>query len=249
MHNAAGAIDTDPVAKGTTQKRATRTPDPSRTRRSAEEASDTRASSERRAEIVRIAAELFAERGYKATTVRAIGDAAGVLSGSLYYHFDSKESIADELFTSYFDELLSTYHEIAEREDDPRAAFRALVTAAFESIGQHHAAVIVVQNEQRYLSEFERFAYLGERQHDVEQLWLDVLRSGIEAEVFRDTLDPKIVYRFVRDAIGTSARWYRPDGGLKLSDLAEQYLTMILDGIVVPRRRNRRPRSTAATGA
>ena len=45
----------------------------------------------RRADVVQLAGELFAEKGYRATTVREIADAAGILSGSLYPHFDSKE--------------------------------------------------------------------------------------------------------------------------------------------------------------
>jgi len=49
----------------------------------------------RRADVVRLAGELFAQKGFRATTVREIADAAGILSGSLYHHFDSKESIAD----------------------------------------------------------------------------------------------------------------------------------------------------------
>ncbi len=52
-----------------------------------------RAGSERRDEILAIAAQLFAERGFAATTVREIADAAGILSGSLYHHFDSKASM------------------------------------------------------------------------------------------------------------------------------------------------------------
>ena len=68
--------------------------------------------SERRAALVALAAELFAERGYRATTVREIAEAAGVLSGSLYHHFDSKESIIDELLSSYLDELLAQYRAI-----------------------------------------------------------------------------------------------------------------------------------------
>src|SRR3954454_5274025 len=69
-------------------------------------------SSERRHALVEIAAALFAEQGFKATTVREIGDAAGVLSGSLYHHFDSKETIVDEILSSYLDSLMQTYREI-----------------------------------------------------------------------------------------------------------------------------------------
>src|SRR6266487_949837 len=56
--------------------------------------------SERRAHLVALAGELFAQKGYRATTVREIADAAGILSGSLYHHFDSKESIGDEILSS-----------------------------------------------------------------------------------------------------------------------------------------------------
>ena len=42
-------------------------------------------------ELLELAASMFAERGLRATTVRDIADAAGILSGSLYHHFDSKE--------------------------------------------------------------------------------------------------------------------------------------------------------------
>ena len=52
--------------------------------------SSTSGPTTRREELLAIAASLFAERGFKNTTVRDIADAAGILSGSLYHHFDSK---------------------------------------------------------------------------------------------------------------------------------------------------------------
>ena len=50
-------------------------------------------------DLLRVAEELFAERGYAATTVRDIAEAAGILSGSLYHHIDSKESIIDAILS------------------------------------------------------------------------------------------------------------------------------------------------------
>src|SRR5436190_24195181 len=106
--------------------------------------------SQRRDALVQIAAELFAEQGYRATTVRHIGDAAGVLSGSLYHHFDSKETILDELLSSYLNELVETYREITAGVE-PVTALRGLVTEAFRSLGEHRAAITVLQNERNYL--------------------------------------------------------------------------------------------------
>ena len=50
-----------------------------------------------RASCSRSRPRLFAEKGFRNTTVRDIADAAGILSGSLYHHFDSKESMVDEI--------------------------------------------------------------------------------------------------------------------------------------------------------
>jgi len=59
----------------------------------------------RRRELLDTAAEVFAEQGYNATTVRKIADHAGMLAGSLYYHFDSKESMLEEILRTFLDEL------------------------------------------------------------------------------------------------------------------------------------------------
>ncbi len=72
----------------------------------------------RRDELLQIAAGLFAEKGFKNTTVRDIADAAGILSGSLYHHFDSKESMVDEILSTFQDELFGKYDEILAGDDD-----------------------------------------------------------------------------------------------------------------------------------
>ncbi|MFC5950401.1 TetR/AcrR family transcriptional regulator [Pseudonocardia lutea] len=194
-------------------------------------AQDPGASSERRQALVEIAAELFAERGFKATTVREIGDAAGVLSGSLYYHFDSKETIVDEILSSYLESLMATYQEIVARNTDPESTLRELVEAAFISLGPHRAAITVLQNERNYLSQLPRFAYLAKAENDVRRLWIKVITDGIEDGVFRSDLDPKITYRFLRDSVWVAVRWFTPSGRLTAKQLADQYLTLMLDGL------------------
>ena len=65
----------------------------------------------RRDELLELAATMFAERGLRATTVRDIADSAGILSGSLYHHFDSKESIGDEILAGFLDEIRADYQD------------------------------------------------------------------------------------------------------------------------------------------
>src|SRR4051812_37431545 len=51
----------------------------------------------RRREILEIAAQLFARKGYRGTSMRDIGEQAGVLGGSLYHHIKSKDALFVEL--------------------------------------------------------------------------------------------------------------------------------------------------------
>ena len=66
-------------------------------------------------------------KGFRNTTVRDIADAAGILSGSLYHHFDSKESMVDEILSTFQEELFGQYDEILAGDDDPRAKLEQAV--------------------------------------------------------------------------------------------------------------------------
>jgi len=195
--------------------------------------------SERRAELLELAARMFAERGFRATTVRDIADAAGILSGSLYHHFDSKESMVDEILTSFQEELFGRYEEIVARGLAPRETLEAVVVASFEAIDRHHAEVAIYQNEAKYLAQFERFGYLRERNTQLRKLWKGILEEGVRTGVFRADLDVELVYRFIRDTVWVAVHWYRPGGELSAQAVAEQYLGLLLDGIATSRRKKR----------
>ena len=91
------------------------TPRPSRASRPNAAGASGPGRSERRDDLVQLAAELFAKKGYQATTVREIADTAGILSGSLYHHFDSKESIGDEILSSFLNDVLTDYRAAVTR--------------------------------------------------------------------------------------------------------------------------------------
>ena len=190
----------------------------------------------RREELLAIAADLFAQRGFKNTTVRDIADASGILSGSLYHHFDSKESMVDEILSSFQTELFRQYDEVAASDLDPRAKFEAVIRISFEAIHDHHSEVAIYQNDAAYLAEFERFGYLNDRNAQLRSLWVSLLEEGVRAGAFRPDLDTEVVYRFIRDTVWVAVRWYRPGGSLSAHDVADQYLSILLDGIAARRR-------------
>jgi AcrR family transcriptional regulator len=185
----------------------------------------------RRDELLEIAAVLFAERGFRNTTVRDIADAAGILSGSLYHHFDSKEAMVDELLDTFQQQLFDTFEEIVASDRGPRAKLEAVVRVSFEAIDQHHSEVAIFQNDAAYLSGFERFGYLAERNARFERLWRGVLHEGVGSGELRQDLDIDLVYRFLRDTVWVAVTWYRPGGALSADQVADQYLSILLEGI------------------
>ncbi|QSE82243.1 TetR/AcrR family transcriptional regulator [Rhodococcus koreensis] len=195
---------------------------------------DTTGKTGRRAELLDIAATLFAERGLRATTVRDIADAAGILSGSLYHHFDSKESMVDEILRGFLDDLFGKYREIVASGLDSRATLEALVTTSYEAIDASHSAVAIYQDEVKHLVANERFTYLSELNTEFRDLWMGVLEAGVKDGSFRADIDVELAFRFLRDTAWVAVRWYRPGGSVTVDTVAKQYLSIVLDGLASP---------------
>ncbi|XVQ14315.1 TetR/AcrR family transcriptional regulator [Spirillospora sp. CA-255316] len=191
------------------------------------------ARAERRAELLATAAEVFASQGYAATTIRKVADAAGILGGSLYYHFDSKESMADEILSTFLNEMWGAYDRVLQAGLGARETMEAIVVESFRCIDRHRPAVVIYQNESKHLATSERFAYLLDSHRRFEAMWTALLERGVEEGAFRADLDRGLVYRFVRDTVWVAANWYKPGGRLSADDIAKQYLAMVLEGIQV----------------
>ncbi|MBY4573498.1 TetR family transcriptional regulator [Gordonia paraffinivorans] len=193
---------------------------------------ETTKNSSRRDELLATAGRMFAENGLRSTTVRDIADAAGILSGSLYHHFDSKESMVDEILRRFLDDLFAKYRDIAAAGLSATETLRRLVIASFESIDAERNAVAIYQDEAKRLAGQERFAYISELNVEFRQLWHAVLQRGVDDGEFRPDLDVELVYRFIRDTVWVAVRWYRPGGALSVEAIADQYLSIVLDGIL-----------------
>jgi AcrR family transcriptional regulator len=186
--------------------------------------------SERRAHLVVLAGELFAQKGYRATTVREIADAAGILSGSLYHHFDSKESIGDEILSSFINEVLADYRGAVASAESPRAALEQIVRSASRTLSKHRAALAMLQNDWSYFAVQPRFAYLPKALREIERIWITQLELGKESGLFRPDLDAKLTYRLLRDVLWIPEQWRRT-GGYTTDQVVDGFLRILFDGI------------------
>lgn len=72
---------------------------------------------ERRAQIIQAALDLFREKGYEATTVSDIIDAAGLSKGGFYHHYAAKEELLEDVAHMFVGEILAIIRAVADRED------------------------------------------------------------------------------------------------------------------------------------
>jgi len=189
--------------------------------------------SERRADMVRLAGDLFAQKGYRATTVREIADAAGILSGSLYHHFDSKESIGDEILSSFMSEVLAGYRAAVALAGGPGAVLEQIVRSTSGTLARHRAALAMLQNDWSYFSAQPRFDYLRKALREIERIWIGQLELGKQAGLFRPDLDAKLTYRLLQDALWVPAQWRRTRG-YSTDQVVDGFLRILFDGISAP---------------
>jgi TetR/AcrR family transcriptional regulator, cholesterol catabolism regulator len=189
----------------------------------------------RRDIILREAAALFAEQGVAATTVRQIADEAGVLSGSLYHHFSSKEVIVQDIVTGYLDDLLGRYRLLGERDLDPVELLRLLIVVSLQAAVDQPHAVEIYQNEGVMLRSVPRNEYVSAQAQEIHQFWAYVIKAGVDALELRSDVSARLFHRLLRDAVWLSPRWYRPTAAYPPSKLADDLLKVFLDGFSADR--------------
>lgn len=191
----------------------------------------------RRTVILTSAARLFAEKGFAATTVREIADSVGVLSGSLYHHFPSKEAIVGEVVDSYLSDLLTSYRAVLARHLPPGEAVRELVVASAEAIFRHPHATDIYRRERRRVHGRADAHALDAAAEEVKQTWLSVLEQGRAGGTFRSDVPTWIAYRLIRDALFHSSPVSNGSAIDPAAALAKTFATVVLDGLMQQRRR------------
>ncbi|MBY0400652.1 TetR/AcrR family transcriptional regulator [Myxococcota bacterium] len=164
----------------------------------------------RRAEILAAAGRLFAARGVRETTVRQIAEEVGVLAGSLYYYFDTKESILDALMRPYVEALLDRYRRCAAREGDARSKLQWLVEASLLALLEHPAENAILQAELNRSFREEHYLYLRDAVAEIERIYIDVIGTGIEAGQIRADVEARFLFRTLMDIVKGTPYWFDP---------------------------------------
>lgn len=182
----------------------------------------------RRADLVRVSARLFREKGFDATTVRDIAHAVGMRSGSPFYHFKSKQEILAAVMEEGLVAGLAEVEQIIGNNLPAREKFHALVRAHLETVlGEGHDFVPVLLYDWHALSADLQEKIIGLKDR-YDQIWQRALTELKQAGLIRS--DSKVVRLLLLGAINYSVQWYKPGKGMSLDELAEQVVEFFIGG-------------------
>ncbi|MGB1547753.1 MAG: TetR/AcrR family transcriptional regulator [Alphaproteobacteria bacterium] len=185
-----------------------------------------------RREILDAAAALFRMKGYYATTLRDIAAAVGMKAGSVYYHFDSKEQILEEVLDIGIRSAFRAVRESIEALPESaswRDRFQAALNAHFASLfqlGDYLSANLRVFG-QSPTHIYERHIRIR-REYD--DYWQDMYQKAQAAGEIRSDINLSALRLLVFGAMNWAIEWYKP-GKKGVSSIAEEYTRIIFDGI------------------
>lgn len=172
-----------------------------------------------RERILKIAARLFAEKGYHAIGMTELGEAVQLGRGALYHHIKSKEDLLYDISREYIAELADFAEYTARPEPDPRKRIVMLGKELVLKIAANQAELTVCFREINSLTEPRHSEVLAlHRQY--EKVWRDAMVDGADLGVFRP-YDP-IVLKGVLGMYFYSYLWMRTDGRLSPLHIAER---------------------------
>ena len=183
--------------------------------------------SERRTELTRTAARLFAEKGYHGTSIGDLAEAMGVQKGSLYAHIESKADLLWEVAREgsvAFHDALDAVPEEGPVVERIRVALRAHLRVVAEQLD---VATVFVR-EWRYLEGERRDEFVAERRR-YEERFRALFREGRELGELRSDLDDSTAALLALSAANWAYTWLRP--GSKTDELADRFTALLLDGM------------------
>lgn len=179
----------------------------------------------RRDRILKPAAALFRRRGYERTSVREIAEAAGITSGSLFYHFASKEDLLVAVMLEGLQSITETVAAAWRREAPLVVRLEEMLRCHLTGLlGPTLDAMTVLLYESRSLSPMAMQRVHAESD-GYERLWASAIEeAAAQGLVDRDTA---LVRQAVLGALNWTTQWYRPSGRLGVDALAGRMFVLL----------------------
>lgn len=184
--------------------------------------------SNRREELLRVSARLFREKGFDGTTIRDISGAAGMQSGSPFYHFKTKQDILVAVMEQGLADDLRKTEEVMALALPPEQKLVAMIRSQLGTILEDgHDFIPVLLYEWRSLDDANRRRIVALKDR-YDALWQQVIDELQRAGHMPG--DAQLMRLLLLGAVNWTGTWYRPGGRLSLDQVAHGTARLFLHG-------------------
>jgi TetR/AcrR family transcriptional regulator, cholesterol catabolism regulator len=183
---------------------------------------DDRSADARRAQIIEVAARYFAEFGFEATTVRQIADEVGILPGSLYHHFETKEEILHEVIKGPLSEITQQNAMVSHIAADAEHRLIANIIMRFHYYIADGAAHAIIRKDGNFFRRNKDFGYVQNARHLSFQISETIMRDGMEVGLVRKGIDTYLMIGTIARMLTSAAAWIG-SGDIYSTDIPDTY--------------------------
>jgi AcrR family transcriptional regulator len=181
--------------------------------------------------LTQISIDLFMSRGYEATSVERIAQAAGITKSAIYYHVASKEELLRRAISNAVGKLFEILKEPKAENGTPLARLEYILRRLVE-VEFGHLKEIALLLRVRGTTKTERWALQKRREFDRHVQELIVLAQDA-GEIRRD-IDALAIDRLVFGMLTWIPEWYYKGHKIPPNTLVDAAIALILEGIRRP---------------
>lgn len=197
----------------------------------AEAVTDTpRPSKRRRQEVIDVAARIFHEKGYEATSIQEIAEEVGILKGSLYYYIDTKEDLLFSVIKEAYDAALGVIEQLEQRDGDALELIEALLHGHAEVFSRTYVQTSVFFREFRALSE-GRQKTIREAGDVYNRFLVSQIRRGQRSGEIKPDVNPRLSAIGIIGMMNSMAFWYRPGGRASAAQIGREFSRLVIGGL------------------
>ena len=187
-------------------------------------------SKRRRQEVMDVAARIFSEKGYEATSIQEIAEEVGILKGSLYYYIDTKEDLLFGVIEEAYDAALGVITELEQRDGSALELIEALVCRHAEVFAATRLQSSVFFREFRALSE-ERQKTIREAADVYNRFVVSQIRRGQRSGEIKSEINPRLAAIGIIGMMNSMAFWYRPEGPATAAQIGAEFSRLVIGGL------------------
>lgn len=179
--------------------------------------------------IVRKAATLFREKGYKAASMRDLAEAVGVEAASLYNHIKSKSELLHELVFSVANKFVLKMDEIESENISSLEKMEKLLRFHITEMIHNYEEVYVSDREWKHLSDPYLSNYQNQRRVYRKRI-AAIIEEGITNKEIKTIDAPTVVLIFLHAVSGIES-WHRSTKKITANELEQNMVTILIDGL------------------